>query len=708
MARLWLGALGALMVLALLPLPAGGQAATPPVAGAVLLEDPTGDVTFTVQDTPAPVAGTTMYPGADLVSLVMAEERSAILVTLGVAKLPSEQDPGVDGTVYRVMFSHNGREFLVRFVFTLPALGPEPFGQVMFRDSPAADYDTIWGSQVLLDRTANTMTMEVPRDLLADADGAAPYPGRLLEGIRVESGANFGGGNIQIFVPVGQSYEVQDAMPDDPAAAPSLPITLGVQQTGNARLSSATPFRASNGEATTFIYNVSVVNLSPDNDSFELSATGLPAGYTLVLPVPFVFVEGEGSAEVPVLFTMPFGHQHGALSSFVLEARSLSDAESVGRIEMGVRFLAVPQPAGHHETVYLHSAAQDGGIGPVFGFQPGYMNTVEDDPNDQDANLYNRGLSSNGPGQWAADFSFPLSPGLEMGLDVDPAKVGTVRVPIGTTLPMLQASVEATLYVVTPSGDDEEFFFFGEGTVLARMAPTAPVDITGGSVLIEGPLVPEGAGVRIPYQLGNQLFLRVSVQWTGPATFSLANEGPYVAPGGSAVLPLREWHDAVDAVLSTVGGPTLTALGKQERFVNPGEAVVFPFSVSNPLDDDVELVFEVSGSNKEWATLPSESLVAPAGETVTASVVVRAPPGSVDRERADLVLQAYSEEQPEARGLLRLVAEVDTDEDRQDDTAIAEDLEKKDTPAPGAELLILGLAAAALAMRRRRGSHQST
>lgn len=695
--RTLLAALTVLAALAAVPPSASGQ---PSPGTPVTLQDGAGDVTFTFQGQPAPVAGTTLYPGADLVSLSMREDRGSIAVTLGVAKLPSSQDPGMDGTVYDVFFTHNGREFRLEIRFVLPITVPQPSAQLAFRDAPSGEFDGLWATRdLLIDAAANTVTVDVPRELLADADGAAPYPGRALEGISVLSRSAFGGSGVQIIVPLADGYEVSDAMPDDPAMAATLPIALGVQQTGTARLASVTPFRASNGEATTFIYNVSVVNLAAENDSFELSATGVPAGFTLVLPVPFVFVEAGSAAEVPVLLTMPFGHQHGDLASFVLEAQSLSDPGSVGRIEMGVRFLAVPQPAGHHDTVYLHSGPGNQGFGPLFQSEQGYMNTLEVDPNDLGVNLYNTGWSQSGAGEWSAWWTFPLSPSLEMGLDIDGGKVGHIKVPIGTTVPALQARMQASLEVFTPDGGFGGFFF-GDGEALATMEETAPIDITGGPVLFEGDLLPMG-DQRIPFEAGNDLMLTVQLTWVGPNGIGAADETPYVAPGGSAVLPLREWHDAVDAVLSTVGGPAMAALGPQERLVNPGEAVVFPVSITNPLDEGLSLVFEVTGSNREWVTLPSASLRAGPKETLTTSVVVRAPPSAVDQERADLVLMAYSEDRPEARGLLRLVAQVDTDEDQADDTAVAEGLAKKGTPAPGA-LPVLGLLAlVALALRRR-------
>jgi MYXO-CTERM domain-containing protein len=130
--------------------------------------------------------------------------------------------------------------------------------------------------------------------------------------------------------------------------------------------------------------------------------------------------------------------------------------------------------------------------------------------------------------------------------------------------------------------------------------------------------------------------------------------------------------------------------------------VIFHVSVSNPLDTAMAMVLEVSGPNAAWATLPSVKVDVPAHDTARASVVVRAPVGSVPGERADLVLQAYSRDDPATRGLLRFVTVVDTDTDYPDDTAAAAELTQKDSPSPGTALLVGLIGLLAVALRRRR------
>jgi hypothetical protein len=693
--------LAVLLLVTLLPAPAFGQASNPPIE---VLTDPAGDVRSEVSGTAGPPA-TALYPAADILALEVEEAKHAFTFRLRMAALPTAQDPGLDGVNYEVLFEHNGRQFQVvvwRVLEFTQSVSPQPsFAWLAFRDSADEAWQLLWFSETapMFDESAKTVAIEVLRLDLVDAQGATPFPGRALTGIRAEAHGALE--DAQVFTiggtgAPGWPQRFVDLMPDDPGQAAALPVAIGPAQTGHARLTSFDPFRASNGEATTFLYEVTAHNLDDADDRFELSASAVPHGYSLTLPVPIVDIPARSTVDVPVLLTMPFGHQHGATAAFTLEMRSLSDERSVGRIELGVRFLAIPQPAGHHDTVFLHRSPAVGGVGPLFGFHAGYLNTLEDDPNDSKQPLPSNWLSITGTGRIEARWFFPLEPGLSMGLDVDPASSGHLRFALGSKAPLQDTEVQALLRVAQGADFPQE-----DGVVLARLQELPPMQVgPNGDATVEGELVVEPGVGRIPYERGLNLWLEVIVTTTGQ-TWSASDEGAYIAPGGMARLPLREWHDPVDDVLAALNGPGLSPLGPQERLANPGKTVVFPVAVANPLGHAVTVQFELTGPNAEWAALSNPTLTAPANGVAQASVIIRVPPGAGDGERADLVLQAYSKDDPTARGLLRLVAEVDTQAQHPDDAALAPAASAKESPGAGAVLAALA-ALAALALARRR------
>lgn len=689
--------LTAILVASLLALPPGSAQA----AETVLLDDPAGDVQISANGSPATADPASAYSSADLRGLSLIEARTELTFTLTFEDLKSaDEETAPEGTSTAVLFTHNGREFMLEVGRGVAQLATVYFSYLSFRDDAAADWSRVWSAfgEAVADADAETLAVSVPRDLLADADGAAPYPGRSLEAIRVESGSNFrgnplvsGGGLPVVLFPLW----TEDNMPDDGNGA-SYPLQLGVAQTGYARLSSEVPFRASNGEATTYILEAKAHNLAPEPDTFTFQVKGASNRLTVVVPVQALSLEADSTQTVPVLVTVPFGHDHGDSESFVLEMTSESDPGSVGRVEMGIRFLAVPQPAGHHDTLYFHSGAPMYGIGPVLQYQEGFFSTLAEDPTSAGGNHYSSG-NGGFVGQWTYYFNYRLQPNLQIGLDFDLSRTGRLALPIGTTEPMLGTTVTGELYAFMPQDRSN--------TLIAVLDSGDPVDIDPQSQhLFEMEVRPEPDADRIPFAGdGMQLYLNFRVNtMTAAPTFGAAETGAYIAPGASMQLPLNEWHDDVDDVLASLSGPGLSPLGAQERPVNPGEAVIFHVSISNPLDTAMEMALEVSGPNAAWASLPSAKVQVPAHDTARASVVVRAPVDAVSGERADLVLQAYAKDDPATRGLLRFVTVVDTGQDHIDDSAAAEELAPKESPAPGFVLLLGLMVVLAISVRRRR------
>lgn len=677
-----------LLVAGLLAVPA--QAQDP---GAPLLTDLTGDVRTEVQGQPGPA--TTLYPAADLVSLALTEEASAFVIQLGVDDLrPASEDTGVEGTRYDIDFTHNGRDFQLAIFRTLPSLSDFTFATLAMRDLPQDEWSVIWSDDTALvvDFVADLFTVTLPRDVLADADGAAPFPGRSLDGIQVHAASGLSEGTISIgAAQTDFPYDLLDDMPNAGKEPATYAIQLGTVQTGNARLSSDTPFRASNGEATTYVFEVVAENLGEDEDVFDLVAVDVPDHLTVVLPVPLVSLEGEDAVTVPVLVTVPFGHDHGSASSFILELRSSTDPGSVGRLQMGVRFLAVPQPAGHHDTLWLHPPAGAQSPTSVLQFTPARMNTLEDDPAAGDQPYMATGLSFN-VGEYYYDWDYWLAPALEMGLDVDVFREGSFSIPIATTAPLMQSRIEGALWVV---GNEDE------GSILIATFESETMDMAQqATTIFTGTLRPAQDGDEVPFQPGQNLYLSVQMTTAGPVpTSGFANEAPAIAKGAFLQVPLNEWHDPVNEALAALDGPALRALGPQERLVNPGEAVQFAARITNPLNDSRTIRLGISGPHAAWAELP-DSIHVGAGESANVTVTVRVPEDAVHGDRADLVLQAYTKQDPNARGLLRLVAQVDTAEDQVDDLASEKVQPKKESP--GAPLgLLVAVVAALVALRRR-------
>ncbi|MGB0651569.1 MAG: hypothetical protein ACPGQL_00070 [Thermoplasmatota archaeon] len=652
-------------------------------------------------------------PALDLVALEVTEGPETFTFRLEVASL---EDPGevfiVDDTRYLIRFTHEDQLYQVRINRAL-AEQDYTWGNLEKYDPDQGFFNFLTPLVVTQDVPAASFLFELDRQDLLDSQGAAPFPGRSLSDFHVESHLRTSQGFININnILVGGQWDAYDFMPDDGPGGEPVVIELGLRQSGHASLFTPAPMRASNGEATTFVFTVMAQNTGTEEDLFELVALDAPSAWDVTIPDSVLRLAGGQSVEIPVLVSTPFRHQHGTVESMGLELRSTTDSASIGRAELGIRYHAVPQPAGHHDELFIHST-RFGEEHPLFVITDNlfagnsgqaYMNTLQEDDNDQGVPIKGNyqgfgchqpcGTDSPPHSRWQW-FIF-LQPGLEMGLDFDLSRAGTLTVPIATSEPLVQAQV----------GGQFVHFAFDElanqwsTTIVSELTPSAPVDLgVGGEQLFQFDVVPNPEADRLEY--AKRAFFGLWLNLTTPrASLFTGAEAPELRPGGTMQLPLFEYRDPVDDLFNSLAGLAFVTQ-EQERYVNPGEGTLFKAELKSELDRDERFQLSLAGLNAEWGRLgTSKTILVPAGGSHTVHVLVEAPDDAAEDVTADLVLSARGVDDPDLRSLVRLVAVVDSEEDHPDDAAAVAEAQTED--APGAPLIVALLVALGLAWSRRR------
>lgn len=727
-----------LMVAAALPT---GSAQPAPAAPAAmeLLTDRVGDLQATVAGTPAGNPGG-RFAASDLTALSVQEAKDDLTFQLSVASLTaSPEGPMVENSLYTVDFAYGDLVYRVQF-YRRVSDHAEYSARAFVYDDGRDAFAPMETLVVSADPSTHTLSATLPRAILLDRNGATPFPGKALGAFVARSSSistswlnnvDFGPAGGQQVPPTA----VMDEMPDTGVGMVDFPIQLGLVQAGNAQLSSDIPARASNGEANTFVFTVNATNLGP-KQRFHLETQGVPASWQVDLPSDLLEVPGESSVTFPVLVSTPFGHQHGAFQGFTVTMTGAETPADVGRIQLGIRYTATPQPAGHHDTLYLHTFMPEGDptttqlFTTLFGFDPAnlYFNTLPpaEDENDAEVPVGGSpiGFTQTVPPQQRYTWIVPLSPALAMGLDFDLARQGVLKLGIDTTLPMQGAQLSGRIVHTVPLDDrrcdrdlrrgdddcsyDDYFFGPGEHATAALIGPSGTVDIGANAkgTPFELPIVATPAGDYLPFhpdatlaiQL-NMTFLRAD-GWFGPKDL------PKVT-GGEMVLPLIEYHDPVDQVFSSLSSLMITVQGEQQRMVNPGKTAVYDLALMNHGTRDATYDLELSGSSLAWAQILGERRVSvPAGETRQLGIAVTAPAGAGDGEVADLVLAAIDAADPSARTLARLLTTVDTEAEHPDDSArvpgLQEQLSAKQSPGLPLAALLAALAVLGVALRRRR------
>ncbi|MGB1696964.1 MAG: hypothetical protein ACPHK8_01035 [Thermoplasmatota archaeon] len=672
--------------------------------------DPAGDMegyvnaNGAVLNIPAPPG---RYQTTDLLGLYVQEQRDTIHFQLEVASLqPTDLVPVLEDAQYFVGFTHNDQPFVAILTFTYTDQ-EYAWGTLVKQDIDQGGYDFITPLTVTWE--GNRLLFDLEREDLTDTNGAAPYPGRELTRFFAQSHLASRDGLLNVNnIPIGSQWDTVDNLPDGGPNDFTLPILIGLQQRGHASLISPDPMRASNGEATTFVYVLDATNSWDRADQFDITLENIPDGWDVVLQDPIIHLEAGETKQIPILLSIPFLHQHGIVEVFDVKMASHWD-NSLGHAQLGVRFHEVPQPAGHHNEIFFHSQRY-GEVTSLTG--PGdillsgsignaYFNTLEEDPENDDkievtGNYWGWGYHNGFPGDVVPQalwrWQMFLQPGLEMGLDFDLSGEGTATFPFATTLPVPGAVLAGELF---HWGYDPETQAWTR-TVIAQMDTGAPRDFTGPETFqFTFPI--EAEADEIPYLKDAFLGMNWNLTSTRPSGFT-GIEAPRLLPGGTMTLPMFEYTDPVDEVFPELGAARIRMQSDLERAVNPGRSIIFEGELMNHQDTEDQFTFSHVGVNKDWVTgLPAAPVKLGSNEAYPFQLLITVPEDAADGELADIVLTAKG--QSDARALVRLVANVDTSTNIPDEGHLKTD-EVEESPA--APVLFAMVALAALAMLRRR------
>ncbi len=689
------------LVVLLLLVPAGSAQTT---SATVFLEDAAGDVKLRgAGGDHALLAG---WATMDLLGLDISEDHEHLILDIHWTPAGPVEAALLESSGYYILFRHGAVQYAIFAYRELPLMYPveqSPADGARLLVVQASDQVALEVADLETELRDDGMSIWVPRTLLIDEQGAPPVPGRQLEGWHAWTTNRWMDGPLPYAflrpfaefatdqdVP-DQITEFGDRMPDEGNATSPYAIRAGGGITDGIAVSSPSPFRYSNGEATTVVFRLEVYDLQGGGDTVALEVSGLPAGWTAWFPESTIDVPALGHATTNVLVQVPFQHVHGARQEFEVHATGQGTHATT---TLGVVYPEIPQPAGHHAEVFLHSSPDQilkiFLTSPTIGFidEPkGFLNTLPDDESDSREPIPHSFAEETGFGYW-----FPLMPELTIGIDVDETRTGRVTVP-------LQAD----------QGYEAEYSLTGallhmrrgQSPVELATTPEAPAQAVGSDAptTFVLDLVPT-TDDAIPFVPGDQIGLLLRSESQDPIYIDgFLGMGAKVMPGGSAILPLEDYHDDIEAVIAGGGLVHLTA-PTPERPVNPGETVVFELDLHNADTRPHRYAVQVRGTHAEWATVvPAETPEVGPGRAVSVVVAVAAAEDARHGDIADLIVEAVSQSDGEVRALAHIVARVDTRSDHPDEGALS-GLDSE-AATPSTAILALVLALALIAGRRR-------
>ena len=676
---------------------AGAQAAGP------MYEDAEGDTqfqTFDVPGAPAVPVNNAETQSADLLAFNVVEHMDALVMTLAVKSLESTVPYQ---TQYSMSFVWGKSTQSVQcYRVNLAALGADEDPNCRIT-AFSAEEGFLDGAEVQgsFDAAAATLTVTVPKVYVLDEEERAPTRGDTLTHFEVRS--------VMYISLFGVFTRVTDYMPDDASLA-SMQLQIGDEAKGHITLTTADRVRVSNGGATTFVFRANLTNAAEIGDSVRLTAMDLPQGWNVTIQSP-IDLPAESSREIGILVSVPFAHDHGGFTAFNLSATSTRDTASYATLRLGILHTPIPQPAGHHDELYLHSANPYGGIFSQT-LDGGFPSMNTQPPTEADATTAQATDGADGIG-WVWDI--PLDPTLRMGLDFDVEGVGNVA---GTMIPRIEGTgtLHAALVLVEVETDEDEFggrmprYLVDEGVVLAEGMQEGLTMTLNGETAFDVPLTPTDASDYVAYKPRQNLVLRLTLESDGVGGFCCISDttGELNTADFIMKLPLNEYHDKLTGVAEAALALDLKAIGDVEKPARPGTIVTYEFSLTNPLADAIAMEIDVAGGNADRGTVVPDGLVeVPANGAVKVTLAVKVPPEAAEGEQIEVLVFAHARDDPSkmvigrTKTIVTLGSGAVADET---DKLIAAQQEaaENDTPAPSALLALATLGAVALLARRRR------
>lgn len=580
------------------------------------------------------------------------------------------------------------------------------------------DHRHVSCANVTIDRPKATAQVHLEKDFLLDDRGLGARRGTDIADLFVTSTVRvdpFSESFLSIVSAEDTSPEVIDRVPDEGAAPPFL-LAVGDDTSTHIQLSSPTPIRFSNGESTTMVFEVLVENLGDRSQTVFLELHDLEPSWTGRVPAR-VLVDAAGSAIVPVILTTEFTHRHGETSLFHVVARS-SGENAESRLPLGIRWADSPQPAGHHNVLYLHSKPADpvSPVSPVFNVVVGsrvlWANTLQDDPdpNATDGPTYSNWYAQRqgpvGP-EYYQGWSFVLDPALLIGLDLAATQEGVAELTFQSGLGDVTSKVTVQLlycdptdtsglYPATANCERGSWFPLVNGDT----GPFSPGQQQTRTLPI--PLKTEPGRDLIPYVEGSNLRVHIEYLHT-QAAFGSDQASPALDVSKSTItLPLEEYHDPLDQAFAAVGSLRLDPLSPFAKIANPGRSSVYAFRVANEAQNEQDLRLSVEGHNAQWASLgETDFTVAPGGKREFA-VTVEVPFDASEGERAELFVVAENVDDPATVAIARLRTSVIEGSDIPDEAQFAAPDEANGTPGPSAVVFGSMVAAVCALIRRRK------
>lgn len=571
----------------------------PSITGVLI--DPQGDVQLEVTQSPA-----TDLPidWIDLIEFTIEETQDNTEFKFKFMAEP----PGDTGRRIQLNFQHGSVQY--------KALGTDSTDSAPFLYSRIGDADwTFIGKIGAIHDNGIETIFEVPKINIPDESQISPTIGRELSRFQIDVEPTSFQFTLSpgTFPRLGELVRPFDVAPNSGVPEGSYVFTIGNQTDGNFKLQPLQDIKYSNGAATTYVYDVQLINENDRSSNYEISFQNIPNNWD-VTTLERVISLGPGESKlIPVVAAVPFRHDHGTVSQFNILATETETSE-IAEAPLFVSFLTIPQPAGHHNTVWgdIRQSYED--VLPGRPFHELQLKAKENDTAESWTRAYGLAVIDE-PYQWC----LPLYEGLKVGLQFDDDLPGELQTALLSEVPQ-DGEFSGSLLVIksgnAEGSHDNPCGFSGRPSIKVGEIGPQTISLQSSQEQQITTEIKTTENKRVEPTAGQDMLLVLHFKPTIP-TEATIDVQPKLLSKTKAILPIQEFHEVVQ------NQQQISIIESDYRVIKraPGTTAMVPTSTQEAI--------EVTGTHP-WA------FVVRSEETV---IVIEVPSTAVHGDVASFAVQ---------------------------------------------------------------------
>lgn len=285
----------------------------------------------------------------DLTEGSIAWNATHVNATLQVADRTFDSQTGLNAAEYIVEWSYGDTLFHLAFMAQNPQV--PLLGDIPVWDTELWRLDEEWTRIATLPQVQWDLVGAhalIPFSSMKTEDASFPGPGQSL--VFQQAIAVYDTDSVRYHDPATLFDVIQgtDTMTFPADARLTIPGAEGLA----IGISTPSPIRFSNGAATTFHWPITISNQGT-LEEFTI-ATTQPESFEVDAPAAIRISPGEEKT-MQVFVTTPFRHLHGETEQVHI---TISSETGNTTYPIGIHYPLIPQPAGHHPTMWFHGAAK--------------------------------------------------------------------------------------------------------------------------------------------------------------------------------------------------------------------------------------------------------------------------------------------------------------------------------------------------------------